>query len=59
MFVKNNIKIMFWSTDEMYAAIEEASVGEGSDTYAQIATEPRRRDPTPDLLHTDPTHAAR
>lgn len=45
--------------DEMYAAIEEASVGEGSDTYAQIATEPRRRDPTPDLLHTDPTHVAR
>ncbi|CAG9787228.1 unnamed protein product [Diatraea saccharalis] len=31
-------------SDEMYAAIEEASVGEGSDTYAQIAPEPRRRD---------------
>ncbi|KAJ0177802.1 hypothetical protein K1T71_006675 [Dendrolimus kikuchii] len=46
-------------SDEMYAAIEEASVGEGSDTYAQIAPEPRRRDPTPDLLHTDSTHAAR
>ncbi|KAJ8724433.1 hypothetical protein PYW08_015907 [Mythimna loreyi] len=46
-------------SDEMYAAIEEASVGEGSDTYAQIATEPRRRDPTPDLLHSDPTHASR
>ncbi|KAL4721018.1 hypothetical protein ACJJTC_002788 [Scirpophaga incertulas] len=29
----------------MYAAIEEASVGEGSDTYAQIAPEPRRRQP--------------
>ena len=35
---------MFYS-DEMYAAIEEASVGEGSDTYAQIAPEPRRRTP--------------
>ncbi|XP_013139688.1 PREDICTED: uncharacterized protein LOC106104250 isoform X2 [Papilio polytes] len=36
-------------SDEMYAAIEEASVGEGegSDTYAQIAPEPRRRDPAP------------
>lgn len=43
----------------MYAAIEEASVGEGSDTYAQIGAEPRRRDPTPDLLLTDPTHASR
>ncbi|KAL4719305.1 hypothetical protein ACJJTC_002379, partial [Scirpophaga incertulas] len=32
-------------SDEMYAAIEEASVGEGSDTYAQIAPEPRRRQP--------------
>ncbi|XP_026759765.2 uncharacterized protein LOC113518928 isoform X2 [Galleria mellonella] len=31
-------------SDETYAAIEEASVGEGSDTYAQIAPEPRRRD---------------
>ncbi|OWR48220.1 hypothetical protein KGM_211594 [Danaus plexippus plexippus] len=30
-------------SDEMYAAIEEASVGEGSDTYAQISTEPRRQ----------------
>ncbi|XP_012549664.1 uncharacterized protein LOC101744810 isoform X2 [Bombyx mori] len=30
-------------SDETYAAIEEASVGEGSDTYAQIAPEPRRR----------------
>ncbi|KAI8420886.1 hypothetical protein MSG28_008071 [Choristoneura fumiferana] len=30
-------------SDEMYAAIEEASAGEGSDTYAQIAPEPRRR----------------
>ncbi|KAF9409537.1 hypothetical protein HW555_011131, partial [Spodoptera exigua] len=47
------------SANEMYAAIEEPSVGEGSDTYAQISTEPRRRDPTPDLLHTDPTHVAR
>ncbi|XP_063893910.1 uncharacterized protein LOC110378831 isoform X2 [Helicoverpa armigera] len=46
-------------SDEMYAAIEEASVGEGSDTYAQISTEPRRRDPTPDLLHSDPTYVAR
>lgn len=46
-------------SDEMYAAIEEASVGEGSDTYAQIAPEPRRRDPTPDLLYNDSTHAAR
>ncbi|RVE43005.1 hypothetical protein evm_012351 [Chilo suppressalis] len=33
-------------SDEMYAAIEEASVGEGSDTYAQIAPEPRRREPS-------------
>lgn len=46
-------------SDEMYAAIEEASVGEGSDTYAQIATEPRRRDTTPDLLQMDPTHITR
>lgn len=44
----------------MYAAIEEASVGEGSDTYAQIAPEPRRREasvppvaapPAPDAPH--------
>lgn len=46
-------------SDEMYAAIEEASVGEGSDTYAQIGAEPRRRDPTPDLLHSDPAHVTR
>ncbi|XP_026318571.1 transcription factor mef2A isoform X2 [Hyposmocoma kahamanoa] len=47
-------------SDEMYAAIEEASVGEGSDTYAQIAPEPRRREPsvTTDLLNSD-THQAR
>ncbi|CAG4970516.1 unnamed protein product [Parnassius apollo] len=33
-------------SDEMYAAIEEASVGDGSDTYAQIAPEPRHREDT-------------
>lgn len=53
------MKFSFLCVDEMYAAIEEASVGEGSDTYAQIGAEPRRRDPTPDLLLTDPTHVAR
>ncbi|KPJ19421.1 hypothetical protein RR48_11048 [Papilio machaon] len=44
-------------SDEMYAAIEEASVGEGegSDTYAQIAPEPRRRDLAPP--HTPPASA--
>ncbi|KAJ2947490.1 hypothetical protein O0L34_g17276 [Tuta absoluta] len=45
-------------SDEMYAAIEEASVGEGSDTYAQIAPEPRRRHHTPDVVP-DPQHARR
>lgn len=38
----------------MYAAIEEASVGEGSDTYAQIAPEPRRRDVTPSPANAAP-----
>ncbi|XP_064072462.1 uncharacterized protein LOC113392997 isoform X1 [Vanessa tameamea] len=55
-------------SDEMYAAIEEASVGEGSDTYAQIAPEPRRREPSvtpaavpaaPVALQADVTHHAR
>ncbi|XP_046967209.1 uncharacterized protein LOC124535157 [Vanessa cardui] len=49
-------------SDEMYAAIEEASVGEGSDTYAQIAPEPRRREPaTPaaPALQPDAAHHAR
>ncbi|CAG4945342.1 unnamed protein product [Colias eurytheme] len=34
-------------SDEMYAAIEEASVGEGSDTYAQIPDPRTRRTPNP------------
>lgn len=46
----------------MYEAIEGASVGEGSDTYAQIAPEPRRRhapaDPAP-APQTDTAHHAR
>ncbi|XP_050665489.1 uncharacterized protein LOC126965773 isoform X2 [Leptidea sinapis] len=35
-------------SDEMYAAIEEASMGEGSDTYAQIDTRLRRSPGSPD-----------
>ncbi|XP_068621839.1 uncharacterized protein [Battus philenor] len=45
-------------SDEMYAAIEEASVGEGSDTYAQIAPEPRRRGESPAPVTAAPAVAA-
>ncbi|XP_028176697.1 transcription factor mef2A, partial [Ostrinia furnacalis] len=45
-------------SDEMYAAIEEASVGEGSDTYAQIAPEPRRREPAADRAQPDARRSA-
>ncbi|CAK1544050.1 unnamed protein product [Leptosia nina] len=42
-------------SDEMYAAIEEASMGEGSDTYAQIPDPRTRRTPVNPPVST--THA--
>ncbi|XP_045525048.1 uncharacterized protein LOC123714703 isoform X1 [Pieris brassicae] len=42
-------------SDEMYAAIEEASVGEGSDTYAQIPDPRTRRTTTHAIVQQPPS----
>ncbi|CAH3981942.1 unnamed protein product [Pieris brassicae] len=42
-------------SDEMYAAIEEASVGEGSDTYAQIPDPRTRRTTTQAIVQQPPS----